>query len=312
MSKEMRVVFCDTLEEIMSKNEKVMVVDADLARANGTLRLRDVFPERALDVGIAEQNLTSFAAGLASYGFIPFIGSFAPFATRRNCDQIAISVCYSNMNVKIVGSDPGISAELNGGTHMSFEDIGVLRSIPNIVIFEPIDAVQLKQSLYQIVEYNGPVYIRLFRKEIANIMPENYEFNLFTADKLCDGTDISIFATGLMVHEALKAVHILKEQNISAELINVHTIKPLDEETILQSVKKTNCVLTAENHNLFGGLRSAISELLCEKYPLLIKSIGVNDTFGEVAMMDYLKEKHKLNASDIVQSALEAIKLKEK
>lgn len=169
MGKEMRAVLADQLLEMMHHDPDIVVLDADLAKANGTLKLRDTYPERAFDVGIAEQNMASIAAGLSSYGFVPFIGSFTPFATRRICDQIAISICYAKQNVKIIGSDPGITAELNGGTHMSVEDIGVLRSIPGILIFEPVDAVQLAQALPQIVEYPGPVYIRLFRKETPQI-----------------------------------------------------------------------------------------------------------------------------------------------
>ncbi|MEA5010474.1 MAG: transketolase C-terminal domain-containing protein [Angelakisella sp.] len=309
-NKEMRAVLAEKLEELMLTNDKIVVVDADLAKANGTWGLRQKFPQRALDVGICEQNMTSFAAGLASYGFIPFIGSFTAFATRRTCDQLAISVCYAKQNVKIIGSDPGISAELNGGTHMSFEDIAVLRSLPGMVIFEPVDAVQLEQSLPQIVDYNGPVYIRLFRKPLERVMPEGYTFDLFQADVLREGTDVSIFATGLMVQEAVKAVELLAAEGISAELVNVHTIKPLDKETILTSVRKTGCAVTAENHNVVGGLKSAVAELLSEEYPVPMKAIGVQDHFGEVAKMDYLMKKYKMTAQDIAEAAKTAIKSK--
>lgn len=310
MAKEMRAVLAEKLEELMSKDDRIMVIDADLAKANGTWGLRAKFPERALDVGIAEQNMTSFAAGLASYGFVPFIGSFTPFATRRNCDQLAISVCYAKQNVKIIGSDPGVSAELNGGTHMSFEDIAVLRSLPGMVIFEPADAVQLEQSLEQIVAYNGPVYIRLFRKVIDNVMPEGYKFDLFKADRLITGSDVSIFASGIMVHESLKAVELLAKEGIKAELINVHTIKPLDNDTVLESARKTGCVVTAENHSVVGGLKSAIAELLCETNPVPIRAIGVQDHFGEVSMMPYLLKKYKMTAEDIATAAKSAIAAK--
>ena len=163
-NKEMRAILGDFLKDEMAKNEKIVVLDADLGRANGTFNLRNSFPDRAIDVGIAEQNMASIAAGMASYGYIPFISSFTPFATRRICDQIAISICYANLNVKIIGTDPGISAEYNGGTHMSLEDIGVLRSIPNLVIYEPVDAVQFYKSLPHILNYEGPMYILLFLK----------------------------------------------------------------------------------------------------------------------------------------------------
>lgn len=309
-NKEMRAVLAEKLEELMLANDKIVVVDADLAKANGTWGLRKQFPERALDVGICEQNMTSFAAGLASYGFIPFIGSFTAFASRRNCDQLAISVCYAKQNVKIIGSDPGISAELNGGTHMSFEDIAVLRSLPGMVIFEPVDAVQLEQSLPQIVTHDGPVYIRLFRKPLERVMPQDYHFDLFKADLLKEGKEVSIFATGLMVQQAVEAVELLAAEGISAELINIHTIKPLDSETVLASVKKTGCAVTAENHSVVGGLKSAVAELLCEEYPVPIKAIGVKDHFGEVAKMDYLMQKYKMTAKDIADGAKAAIKSK--
>lgn len=309
-NKEMRAVLAEKLEELMNANENIVVIDSDLAKANGTWGLRKKFPERALDVGIAEQNMTSFAAGLASYGFIPFITSFTPFATRRNCDQVAISVCYAKQNVKIIGTDPGISAELNGGTHMSFEDIAVLRSLPNMVIFEPVDNIQFEQALDAIVKYDGPVYIRMFRKVVDDVMPEGYKFDLFKADTIKEGNDVSIFASGIMVQESLKAIELLKAEGIDAELINIHTIKPLDEEAVLASVKKTGCVVTAENHSVIGGLKSAVAELLADKYPVPIKAIGVQDHFGEVAKMPYLKEKYKMTAKDIADAAKASIAMK--
>lgn len=305
--KEMRNVFALGLDELMSKDERIIVIDADLARANGTFSLREKYPTRALDVGIAEQNMCSIAAGLASYGKIPFIFSFTPFATRRICDQIAISVCYAKQNVKIVGTDPGISAEYNGGTHMSVEDIGVLRSIPDIVIFEPVDAIQLYKSLPQIIAYEGAVYIRLFRKVLPNLFDENYKFDLFKADTIQEGSDVTILASGIMVNEALEAIKELKTKNISIELINVHTIKPLDSATILNSCKKTKAVVVAENHNIIGGLGSAVCELLSEEYPIHVERIGIRDRFGEVGKMPYLKKIMRMTSSDIVDATLKAI-----
>lgn len=304
---EMRQVLADELGKIMDKDERIVVIDSDLARANGTLSLRDKFPERAFDVGIAEQNMAAVAAGMASYGFIPFIGSFTPFATRRICDQITISIAYAKRNVKIIGSDPGISAELNGGTHMSMEDIGVLRSIPTMTIFEPVDEIQLKKALPQIIEHEGPVYIRLFRKAAPIVFSENYEFNLFKADVIKEGKDVTLFATGIMVKEALEAVEILKEDGIEAEVINIHTIKPIDRETIIASAKKTGAVVTCENHNVVGGLKAAVAEVLIEECPVPLKAIGVQDHFGEVAMMDYLKKKYKMTAQDIAAAAKEVV-----
>jgi transketolase len=308
---EMRAALASKLSEMMKQNDNIAVLDADLAKANGTIKLREEYPDRAFDVGIAEQNMASIAAGMASYGFIPFIGSFTPFATRRICDQIAISICYAKQNVKILGTDPGVSAELNGGTHMSFEDIGVLRSIPNIVIFEPADRTQIEQALPQIVEYNGPVYIRLFRKVAEDIFdnPE-YHFDLFKADIIQEGSDVSLLATGIMAAESIKAADMLKTEGINAEVIGVHTIKPLDEDTILQSVKKTNCVVACENHNVIGGLGSAVAEMLARNYPVCMEFVGVEDHFGEVGSMEYLKTAYNMTAKDIADAAKRVIATK--
>jgi len=307
---EMRAVFSSELDRLMESDERIVVIDSDLAKANGTLFLRDKYPERAFDVGVAEQNMASVAAGLSSYGFIPFITSFCPFATRRICDQIAISIAYAKQNVKIVGSDPGVSAELNGGTHMSLEDIGVLRSIPSMVIFEPVDAVQLKKAMPKIVEYDGPVYLRLFRKAQPQIFNDDYEFDLFKADVIKEGTDVTIAASGIMVGESLKAEEILRQKGINAEIINVHTIKPIDSDTILKSVAKTGCIVTAENHNIIGGLRSAVAEVICEKCQVPLRSVGVEDIFGEVGKLEELKAKFGLTAENIVSKTLEAIEAK--
>lgn len=307
---EMRQVLAAELEKMMAENENIVVIDADLSKPNGVAGLRKKYPERAFDVGIAEQNMASIAAGMSSYGFIPFITTFTPFASRRICDQIAISIAYAKQNVKIIGSDPGISAEFNGGTHMSVEDIGVLRSIPDIVIFEPVDAIQFKKSLPQIVDYNGPVYIRMFRKEIPNVFDENCEFDLFKASKLQDGNDISIFCSGIMVQETMEANKALKEQGINADIINIHTIKPIDKQAIIDSARKTGAVLTIENHNVIGGLKSAVCEVLMEEYPVPLRAIGIKDQFGQVGKLPFLKEFYKMRAEDIVNSAKELISSK--
>ena len=309
-NKEMRQVFGSVIQEMMGKDERIVVIDVDLAKANGTMKLRDKFPERAFDVGIAEANAASIAAGMAAYGFVPFVTSFTPFATRRMCDQIAISVAYAKRNVKIVGTDPGISAELNGGTHMSMEDIGVLRSIPNMVIFEPVDAVQFAKALPQIIDYEGVVYIRMFRKVAPAVFGDDYKFDLFKADTVREGKDVTLFASGIMVAESIKAADILKAEGIEAEIINIHTIKPIDREAVIKSARKTGAVVTCENHNVVGGLKSAVAEVLIEEYPVPMKAIGVQDHFGEVAKIDYLKKKYHMTAEDIVAAAKEAISKK--
>lgn len=308
----MRDAFGEALAKMMRKDKRIVVLDADLANCNGTNRIHELFPKRAIDVGIAEQNMASVAAGLSSYGFIPFISSFTPFATRRICDQIAISISYAQQNVKIVGTDPGISAQLNGGTHMSMEDIGVLRSIPGIVIFEPADEVQLVKLLPQIVDYNGPVYIRMFRKEVPAVFSSRHSFDLFKADLMNKGKDVTIFATGIMLEKSIKAAEDLKSEGISAEVINIHTIKPIDREAVIESVKKTGCAVVAENHNIIGGLFSAVSETVVAEYPVPIVPVGVLDHFGEVGKMNELAEKYKMTQNDIVLAAKKAISLKQR
>ena len=307
---EMRQVLAAELEQLMTENENIVLIDSDLSKPNGLANLKNKFPGRAMDIGIAEQNMACVAAGMSSYGMIPFISTFTPFATRRICDQIAVSCAYAKQNVKIIGTDPGISAEFNGGTHMSMEDIGVLRSIPEVVIFEPVDNTQLKKVLPQIVKYNGVVYIRTFRKVTPDIFDETHEFDLFKAAKIKEGKDLSIFCSGIMVSETLQANKGLMARGINAEIINIHTIKPIDQHAIVTSARKTGAVLTVENHNLIGGLKSAVCEVLMEECPVPLRAIGVNDKFGQVGKMPYLKEQYKMRAEDIIEKALEVLTLK--
>lgn len=307
---EMRVLLAEKLKEMMTKDDRIVVLDADLAKASGTWSLRKDFPERAIDVGIAEQNMVSIAAGLSSYGFKPYVSSFSPFITRRVCDQVTLSVAYAKQNVKFIGTDPGICAEINGGTHMGMEDIAVMRGISSMVIFEPVDLVQLEQAIPQIDAHYGPVYIRLFRKAIDNVFGDGYKFDLFKADKVKEGKDVTIFCSGIMVQESMKALDMLKEKNIDAEIINVHTIKPIDVETVVESVRKTGCAVSCENHNVIGGLYSALSETLIKEYPVPMLPIAVMDKFGEVGKLPYLKGIYNLTAQDIVAACEKAIALK--
>ena len=306
---EMRAVYAQCLAELMEKDKRVVVLDADLAKASGTRNLYERFPEQMFDCGVAEQNMASIAAGLSSYGFKPWIESFTPFATRRICDQIAISISYAKQNVRIVGTDPGISAELNGGTHMSMEDIGVLRSIPGVVIFEPVDNVQLKAAMPVLDAYQGVVYMRMFRKESPQVFEEGYTFDLFKADLLKEGRDLSIFVSGMLTNDVLTAEKELAAAGIDAEIINVHTIKPIDAETVLASAKKTGAVLTVENHNVIGGLRSAVLEALAEE-KIPVCGVGVPDRFGEVGKLPYLREVMGLTVENIVAAAKKAVSLK--
>ena len=302
---EMRTVLAQWLEQELKTDQRTVLLDADLARANGTLNLYTQYPDRTFDVGVAESNMASIGAGLASYGFLPYIFTFCPFATRRICDQITISIVYAGQNVKIIGTDPGLSAAFNGGTHMTLEDVGVLRSIPGIVIYEPVDGDQLFKAMPQIKAYEGPVYIRLFRKvpKSTFFSDSSYEFNLFKADVMKEGKDVTLFASGIEVREAMLASQILEQKGVSAEVINVHTIKPVDKDTVVQSVKKTGCAVTCENHNIIGGLGSAIAEILAAEYPVPLEYIGMKDSFSEVGKVDYLIEKYGMDADGIVSMA---------
>ena len=306
---EMRAVYAACLAELMEKDKNVVLLDADLGKASGTLGLRRQFPNQIFDCGVAEQNMASIAAGLASYGFKPWIESFTPFATRRICDQLTISISYAKRNVKIVGTDPGIAAELNGGTHMSMEDIGVVRSIPGMIIFEPVDDVQLRAAMPVLDAYEGPVYVRLFRKELPTVFGEDYKFDLFKADTLKEGKDLTIFVSGFLTKDVLTASEQLASEGIDAEIINIHTIKPIDKEAVVASARKTGTVLTVENHNVIGGLQSAVLEALAaERIP--VTAVGVEDRFGEVGKLPYLREAMGLTVENIVAGAKKALALK--
>jgi len=305
---EMRQVFAKKLEEIMRQDERVCVLDADLSKANGTAKFKDMFPDRAFNVGVAEQNMASVAAGMSSYGLIPFITTFTPFASRRMADQLMISIAYAQQNVKIIATDPGITAEYNGGTHMSFEDVGMVRSIPTMVIFEPVDNRQLEAALPQIVKHYGPVWVRMGRKVLPDVFDENYRFDLFKADVIKEGKDVTIFATGILVAESLKAVEKLRQKGIDVELINVHTIKPIDKKTVVDSARKTKRAVVCENHNIIGGLYSAIAEVLSEECPIPMKPIGIKDRFGQVGKVKELIVDYEMTEEHIVSAVMEVLK----
>ena len=307
---EMRAAFANSLGLLMEQDSRILIVDADLSKANGTFALKEKFGERMFNVGVQESNMASFAAGLASYGFVPIITTFTPFASRRIFDQITISVAYAKSNVKIVGTDPGIAAEMNGGTHMSFEDAGLIRALPGMVVFEPCDNMQLQKALPQIMAHEGPVYIRLFRKLCPNVFDESYKFELFKADKIREGVDVTLFTSGVLVKQALDAALLLEVDSISAEVINIHTWKPVDVSMIVESVQKTRCAVTCENHSIINGLGSAVSEVTAENCPVPVLRIGARDRFGVVGKMDYLLKELQMTAEDIAEKAKEVITLK--
>lgn len=295
------------LVEAARKDDRIVVLDADLMSCHSTKCFLEAFPERFINVGIAEANLIGVAAGMAAFGKIPFAFSFAPFATRRCYDQIFISVAYSKLPVKIVGSDPGVMAEANGGTHMPFEDMSIMRAIPKMVCFEPTDATMLAKALPQIIDYPGAVYIRMFRKKAEKIYDDSLDFKLGKAVTLKEGKDVTLVASGIMVARALKAAEELAADGISARVVNVHTWKPIDEDAIVESVKATGAVVTCENHSTYGGLGSAVAEVVVEKCPAPMEFIGVKNSFGEVGKEAYLSEKFGLTVGDIVAAAKKAV-----
>lgn len=309
-NKELREVYAESLIELAKKDERVVLVEADLMMAAKTVLFQQQFPDRVIDVGVAEANMVGVAAGMAAFGKVPFIHSFCPFATRRCYDQLAISVAYAGLNVKIAGTDPGVTAELNGATHMSFEDIGIMRNLPSMVIFEPTDAVQLKQAMPYILKHNGPVYLRIFRKTKEIVFNEDYKFNWCKASILEEGMDASIIASGIMVKTSLNAAKQLAEEGINVRVINMHTIKPIDKESILKAAYDTGAIVTAENHNIINGLGSAVAEVLIENVPVPMKRIGMKDCFGEVGKMEFLLEKYEMTEKDIIKAVKKVIRIK--
>lgn len=304
MSKtEMRKVMTEELEKLLLSDESVVIMDADLASANGTMSLHQKYPDRVINVGISEANMVSMAAGMAAYGMKPFIITFTPFATRRVADQLAISCAYAKQNVKVIGTDSGVTAQNNGGTHMSLEDIGIVRSIPTTQIYEPTDALQFKQALPIIKDLPGFMYIRTVRKESIDVFEEGYQFDLFKADLISEGKDLSIITSGICVHEAIEAKKELEMSGIHPEILSIHTIKPIDEEAIIRTAKKTGKVLVVENHNIYGGLFSSVCEVLSTKCPTPTHVLAIKDHFGEVGKTQFLMDKYQISAKYIVEEA---------
>jgi len=299
--REIRQTLASALVELAKKDDRIVVLDADLMSCHATKCFKEAFPDRFFNVGIAEQNMIGVAAGMASMGKIPFAYSFAPFATRRCFDQIFISVAYSGLNVKIIGSEPGVAAEVNGGTHMPFEDMAIMRSIPKMVCFEPTDATMMEKALPQIVEYPSAVYTRMFRKKAAKIYDESLDFKLGKAIELKEGKDVAIIASGIMVERALEAAELLKAEGISASVINMHTWKPIDVEAIKKAAK-TGAIVTCENHNVYGGLGSAVAEVVVRECPVPMQMVGINDEFGQVGKNAYLSEVYHITTSDIISA----------
>lgn len=307
---ELRKMYAAELSRLMKQNDKIVILDADLAGAVGTKPLYAEFPDRCIDCGIAEANMACIAAGLSAQGFVPFIHSFAPFVARRAFDQIAVSMSYSEQNVRIIGADPGVTTTSNGGTHMSFEDVASMRALCNVAVLDIVDGVQLVKALPYIVEHNGPMYIRLTRKQSECYWDDNYKFEFGKADKVQDGKDLTIVASGSSLFDALKATEILKEQGVSVDLLSVHTVKPLDEDAIVESAKKTDRVLTVEDHSIHGGLYGAVTETLSAKRPTLCDAVAVRDKLTQVGSLNDLKRDYGLDVDSIVARAKALIESK--
>ena len=306
--KSIRGAIGEELAELGKTNSNIVVLDADLSGSTKTSTFAKAFPDRFFNVGIAEQNLIATALGLSLTGKIPFAASFAMFATGRTYDQIRNSVCYQNANVKIIGAHGGITVGEDGASHQALEDVALMRSIPNMTVIAPADYEQAKKVVKFAVEHNGPVYIRSSRVDVPCLFNADCEFYPDKAMVLKEGKDVSVFVTGDISSEVLKANDILAEQGIDAEIINVPVIKPLDCGTIINSVQKTNCAVVVENHSVIGGLGSAIAECLSEKYPSKVLRIGVNDIFGQSGTPAELLQFYGLNAKSIAKRIIELIK----
>lgn len=307
---EMRAAYCEALIDEAKKNKNIVVVDADVSHSVGTEPFYREFPERSINCGIMEAHAIGMSAGMSETGLVPFFHAFGVFATRRAFDQIFLSCAYQKLNVKIIGADPGVTAATNGGTHMPFEDIGLMRLVPGAVIIEPADVTMYKPAVSYMANNYGVHYLRTSRRKTMRIYEDGAEFVIGKANKLADGKDVCIIASGIMVYEALKAADILSEKGISARVLDMHTIKPLDTEAVQAAAKECGAIVTAENHNVTGGLGSAVCEALSEGTPVPAERVGVKESFGEVGTQDYLQKRFGLTADGIVAAALKCISRK--
>ena len=306
-----REAYGNALLEFGAKNENIVVLDADLAEATKTCVFKKQFPERFFDCGIAENNMVSVAAGLSTCGKIPFVSTFAMFAAGRSFEQVRNSIGYPHLNVKICATHAGISVGEDGATHQCNEDIGLMRTIPGMVVINPSDGVEARAAVEAIINYEGPAYVRFGRLALPIINDyEGYKFEIGKAIKMAEGKDVTIVANGMMVAEALEARKILADEGISASVINVHTVKPLDADTIIEDAKKTGAIVVSEEHNIIGGLGSAVAEAIGENYPVPVVRHGVNDVYGKSGPAKELIEYYELNAKGIVEKVKIALSLK--
>lgn len=304
-----RNAYGEALKEIGGKNEDIVVLDADLSGSTKTAVFKKEYPDRFFNAGISEQSLMGTAAGLAAAGKIPFASTFAMFATGRAFEIIRNSICYPKLNVKIAATHAGLTVGEDGASHQAIEDISIMRSIPNMVVLNPADGVEARLCVLKASEYVGPVYIRLGRSNVPVIFDENYTFEIGKGVELKSGKDVTIIATGIMVAKALEASEMLSEEGISARVINMSTIKPIDKDIIIKAAKETKGIVTAEEHSIIGGLGSAVAEVLVENCPVPMKRVGVEDTFGESGNGDELLVKYGLTPENIIKNVKSILSL---
>ncbi|WP_434798044.1 transketolase family protein [Terrisporobacter vanillatitrophus] len=302
-----REAYGKALVKLGKINDDVVVLDADLSKSTKTNDFLKAYPNRFFNMGIAEQNLVGAACGFAAAGKIPFASTFAMFATGRAFEVIRNSVCYPKLNVKICATHAGITVGEDGGSHQSVEDISLMRSIPNMTVVVPADGVEAEKMIFAAAEFNGPMYVRLGRSAVPTIFEEDYNFEIGKGVVLREGNDATIIACGIMVNEAIIAADMLKEENINVRVINMSTIKPIDTQLIIKAAKETKAIVTAEEHSIIGGLGSAVSEVVSENHPTIVKKVGVNDIFGESGTPNELLEKYGLTAKNIVEKVKEAL-----
>ena len=297
----MRAAYCNTLIEEAKKDDRIIAIDCDLMSSMGMKPFAEAFPTRHFNVGIAESNGVGIAGGMSAAGLIPFFHTFSAFASRRVYDQVFLTCAYAGQNVKIIGGDAGVTATYNGGTHMSFEDMGIMRIMPTVTVLEPTDAVMMRDLVPKLVRHDGVVYLRTPRKATAKIYAEGSRFTLGEAVTIREGKDATVIAQGLLVSEAIKAADILSAEGIEITVLDMFTVKPIDKAAILVCAKETGAIVTAENHNIIGGLGSAVAEVLVENTPVPMERLGVMDTFGEIGELPYLMRRFGLTASNIVE-----------
>ncbi len=307
---DMRDAYCSSLIRLADEDERIIALDADLMGAMGTKPFEKKYPERTVNCGIQEANMVGVACGMSAAGKVPFAHTFAPFMTRRACDQIFMSGAYAKMNVKLVGSDPGITAQLNGGTHMPFEDMGIMRLIPEMTVLEPTDVSMLEDLMPQIAAQYGMVYMRLVRKEVQQVYARGSQFTIGKAVRVREGSDATIIASGFCVAEAIRAAELLAQERIGVRILDMFTWKPLDREAILSAAAETGAIVTAENHNVINGLGAAVAEVLVRERPVPVEMVGVQDEFGEVGKLPYLAERFGLKAENIADAVRCVLKRK--